>query len=108
MYFDELYFSVFVFLTRDVLSPLAGWIDAQVVDRIVNGAAWTVERSSWLIGLNDKYVVDGAVDGMATLTQNVGAAVRVPRSGRIRLYVTLLVCAVALGLAGAIIVVMSR
>jgi proton-translocating NADH-quinone oxidoreductase chain L len=108
MYFDELYFSVFVFLTRDMLSPLAGWFDAQIIDRFVNGAAWTVNRVSMLAGLNDHYIVDGAVNGAATLTQNLGAAVRVPRSGRIRMYVTLLVAAVTLGLAGTIIVVLSR
>jgi hypothetical protein len=51
--------------------------------------------------------VDGAVDGMAQLTQNLGAAVRRPQSGRIRMYVTILMAAVALGLAGAIIVALS-
>ena len=57
--------------------------------------------------MNDKYVVDGAVNGVATLTQDLGAAVRAPQTGRIRMYVTVLMVAVALGLAGAIIVVLS-
>jgi len=57
--------------------------------------------------LNDQYVVDGAVNGMGELAQNLGAAVRRPQSGRIRMYVTILVAAVALGLAAAIIVALS-
>ena len=40
-------------------------------------------------------------------TQDLGAAVRAPQTGRIRMYVTVLMVAVALGLAGAIIVVLS-
>ena len=64
-------------------------------------------QASVVAGLNDKYVVDGAVNGVATLAQDLGAAVRAPQTGRIRMYVTVLMVAVALGLAGAIIVVLS-
>ena len=106
MYFDELYFSVFVAITM-ALSRLSAWFDRYVVDGLVNLSAWAVRRSSVLIGLHDQYVVDGAVNGAANLAQNVGAAVRAPQSGRIRMYVTVLMIAVALGLAGAIIAVLS-
>jgi hypothetical protein len=53
-------------------------------------------------------VVDGAVNGIAAIAQDAGAAVRAPQTGRIRMYVTILMIAVTLGLAGAIIVVLSR
>ena len=59
-------------------------------------------------GLTAPYVVDGAVNGMAVLSQDLGAAVRAPQTGRIRMYVTVLMIAVTLGLAGAIIIVLSR
>jgi hypothetical protein len=45
---------------------------------------------------------------VAALSQELGAVVRAPRTGRIRVYVTILMAAVSLGLAGAIIVVLSR
>ncbi|MEA2735985.1 MAG: NADH-quinone oxidoreductase subunit [Humisphaera sp.] len=106
MYFDELYSLVFVSVVMG-LSRLSAAFDKYVVDGLVNLAGWTVRRASTLAGLHDKYVVDGAVNGMAELTQNVGAAVRAPQSGRIRMYVTILMAAVALGLAGAIIVALS-
>jgi hypothetical protein len=58
--------------------------------------------------MHDKYVVDGAVNGAGRLTRELGNAVRNPSSGRIRLYVTSLMAAVTLGLAIAILIVLSR
>src|SRR5688572_29838073 len=106
MYFDELYYFVFVAITMG-LSRFSVAFDKYVIEGIVNLAGWTVKQSAMLVGLHDKYVVDGAVNGMAELTQNLGAAVRAPQSGRIRMYVTILMAAVALGLAAAIIAALS-
>src|SRR5262249_9580352 len=107
MYFDELYFSVFVAITMG-LSRFSAAFDKYIVDGIVNLAGWSVKQLSFAVGLNDKYVVDGAVNGAADLAQGLGAAVRAPQSGRIRMYVTVLMIAVTLGLAGAIIVMLSK
>jgi proton-translocating NADH-quinone oxidoreductase chain L len=107
MYFDEFYFSVFVAIVM-ALSWLSATFDRYIIDGIVNGVGGVVKRGAFLAGWNDKYVVDGAVNGVATLTQGLGAAVRAPQTGRIRMYVTVLMVAIGLGLAGAIIVVLSR
>ena len=107
MYFDELYFSVFVAITMGI-SLFCAAFDKVIVDGIVNGVANFVRDCSVAVGLNDKYVVDGAVNGVADLAQDIGAAVRAPQSGRIRMYVTVLMIAVTLGLAGAVIVALSR
>ncbi len=107
MYFDELYWYVFINVTL-ALSWLSAAFDKYVVDGIVNGVGWLVKQTSFAIGLNDKYVVDGAVNGIAVLAQDASAAVRAPQTGRIRMYVTILMITVSLGLAGAIIVVLSR
>jgi NADH-quinone oxidoreductase subunit L len=106
MYFDELYYWVFVRVVM-IASEVSGAFDRYVVDGVVNGVAWLTRQASVGVGLHDQHVVDGAVNGVADLAQNLGAAVRAPQSGRIRLYVTVLMIAVALGLAGAIIVVLS-
>jgi NADH-quinone oxidoreductase subunit L len=106
MYFDELYFATFVAITM-ALSRLSGWFDRTVVDRIVNGVAAAVRQASVLSGLSDKYIVDGSVNGVADLAQGIGLAVRSPQTGRIRVYVLTLLVAVSLGLAAAIIVVLS-
>jgi NADH-quinone oxidoreductase subunit L len=107
MYFDELYWYVFVNLTL-ALSWLSAAFDKYIVDGIVNLVGSVTRQCAIAIGLHDKYVVDGAVNGVATLAQDLGAAVRAPQTGRIRMYVTILMIAVSLGLAGAIIVVLSR
>jgi NADH-quinone oxidoreductase subunit L len=107
MYFDELYFSVFVAIVM-ALSWTSAMFDKYVVDGIVNLVGGLVKRSAFLAGWHDKYVVDGAVNGLATLSHDLGAAVRAPQTGRIRMYVTVLMVAIGLGLAGAIIVVLSR
>ncbi|HEY7088737.1 MAG TPA: NADH-quinone oxidoreductase subunit L [Tepidisphaeraceae bacterium] len=107
MYFDELYFTIFVGFIRG-LSAFSAWFDRNIVDGLVNLTAWLTKQLSFGVGANDKYVVDGAVNGVAALSQELGAAVRAPQTGRIRLYVTVLMAAVTVGLAGAIIVVLSR
>jgi hypothetical protein len=88
-------------------SGFSAIFDNYVVDGTVNFAAWFVKQSSFAVGLHDKYVVDGAVNGVASITQDLGAAVRAPQTGRIRMYVTILSAAVAVGLAIAIIVALS-
>jgi hypothetical protein len=105
MYFDELYHWLFVQTTL-VLARVSRAFDTVVVDGIVNGAAWAVGRLSRLAGLHDQYVVDGAVNGAADLAQGIGAAARAPQTGRIRLYVTILMFALSLALAGAIVLML--
>jgi len=107
MYFDELYKAVFVG-TVMFLSSLAAIFDRLVVDGIVNGVASLGRHLADLMGANDKYVIDGAVNGAGSLAHSLGRAVRSPQTGRVRMYVTVMMCAIALGVAGAIVVVLSR
>ncbi len=107
MYFDELYKFVFVG-TVMFLSYLSAAFDRLVVDGIVNSAASLCRQLSALVGLNDKYVVDGAVNGAGAVAQSIGRAVRTPQTGRVRMYVTVLMCVIAVSIAGAIVVVLSR
>jgi NADH:ubiquinone oxidoreductase subunit 5 (subunit L)/multisubunit Na+/H+ antiporter MnhA subunit len=107
MYFDELYHSVFV-EPLVTFSRFCAWFDRFIIDGIVNGAAAMVGRLSRLSGWIDQNVVDGAVNGLGALTFDLGSMVRAPQTGRIRVYVTVLMCAVAVGLAGAIIVALSH
>ncbi len=107
MYFDELYFSVFVATTLS-LSRLAAWFDRCVVDNSVNLAGWLVKQAAFGARANDRYVIDGAVNGVGRLARTIGAAVRAPQTGRIRAYVTILALAIAIGTAVAVIVVVAR
>jgi NADH:ubiquinone oxidoreductase subunit 5 (subunit L)/multisubunit Na+/H+ antiporter MnhA subunit len=100
MYFDELYTAVFIGITM-MISKLGSAIDKYVIDGIVNGAAKVVRGLADLSGLNDRYVVDGTVNGVAIATGELGDAVRAPQTGRIRVYVMMLLAAVALCIAAA-------
>ena len=68
-----------------------------------------MESDAWWVASTAarSYVENGAVNGVADLTQELGAAVRAPQSGRIRLYVTVLMGVVALGLVAAILIALS-
>ena len=88
-------------------AALSAAFDRYVVDGVVNGVAWLTRQASVGVGLHDRYVIDGAVNGAGNLAHSIGAAARTPQTGRIRMYVTVLMIAVALGLAGAILVVLS-
>jgi proton-translocating NADH-quinone oxidoreductase chain L len=105
MYFDELYQWVFVNVTLG-LSFASAAFDRYVVDGLVNFAALAVRKTSAAAGMHDQYVIDGAVNGAGSLAHNLGSAVR-NHSGRVRMYVTILMIAVALGLAAAIFAVLS-
>lgn len=107
MYFDDMYSWVFVKIVL-ATSAVADWLDRTVVDRLVNWCAQAVRQASTGAGLTDRYVVDGAVNGIARVAQDVGASARAPQTGRIRLYVMVSMIALALGVAGAIVVVLSR
>jgi proton-translocating NADH-quinone oxidoreductase chain L len=107
MLFDELYMGVFVAITIG-LTRLSAAIDRFIIDGLVNFAATFVRQLAALAGLSDKYIVDGAVNGAADATQGIGRFVRLPMTGRIRLYVTVLFLAVAVGIAAAIVITVSR
>jgi NADH-quinone oxidoreductase subunit L len=106
MYFDELYTGAVVAAAR-AFSTVAGILDRYVIDATVNLAAGLTRGVSALIGRGDDVIVDGAVRGVANITREIGVAARAPQTGRIRIYVTTFVVALAIGLASAIIVVLS-
>jgi proton-translocating NADH-quinone oxidoreductase chain L len=106
MYFDELYAGIVVAFTM-ALATVASVLDRYVVDALVNLSARLVRSGSALAGLSDRFILDRAVSATTEMVQEIGVAVRAPQTGRIRTYVTALMVALALCLAGAIIVVLS-
>src|SRR5205085_5298351 len=71
MYFDELYFGVFVAITVGLSRSIA-FFDRYVVDGVVNGVAWLARQVSFGVGATDRDVIDGAVNGVGRLVQGVG------------------------------------
>ena len=107
MYFDELYFGVFV-STITSFAELAAWFDRAVIDPAVDGVATCARRAAAAAGWVDQRLVDNAVVGVGSLANELGDAVRAPQTGRIRGYVTLLLGAMAIAIAAAVIVALSK
>jgi NADH-quinone oxidoreductase subunit L len=107
MLFDELYNGVLVAATLG-LTRICAAIDRYVVDGAVNLVGWGGRKVAWLAGLSDKHLVDGTVDGMAELAQQLGAAVRLPQTGRIRVYVLGLLAAFVLAVTTVAVVIVAR
>ncbi|HEV7300988.1 MAG TPA: NADH-quinone oxidoreductase subunit L [Tepidisphaeraceae bacterium] len=100
-YIDRLYRAIFVSVARTV-AFLCSAFDKYVVDGVVNGVAGLTRHLSTLAGLADRYLVDRAVTGAGEAALNIGAAVRAPQAGRIRLYVTALLLLATFALAIAV------
>ncbi len=107
MSFDELYFGLLV-TGVTACSKLAGWFDRKVIDGLVNLAATATRRLASGLEAVDRHWIDGTVTGVGMLAEQFGATVRLPQTGRIRSYVTVVMVAVAFGIAGVVIVVLSH
>ncbi len=68
------------------LNSLAALFDRTVIDGIVNGSATVTRSLSGASGWSDRNFVDGIVNGLAAITQFFGATVRRIETGRIQHY----------------------
>jgi NADH-quinone oxidoreductase subunit L len=89
-YFDELYHATFVALTMG-LSKVLAWFDAKVVDGIVNGSATLTRGVSVISNGFDKYVVDGLVNLTAILSGLFGIFVRKIQTGKVQTYIVMVI-----------------
>ncbi|MFO0893167.1 MAG: NADH-quinone oxidoreductase subunit L [Isosphaeraceae bacterium] len=92
-YFDEIYDALFVRPTLG-FARLCGQIDKVLVDGVVNGAATLTERLSRLDGLFDKFGVDGLVNVLAQMVYVAGDRSRAIQTGKLRNYLMFLAVAV--------------
>ncbi len=88
-YFDELYDATVIDGSKAFSRGLA-WFDMHVVDGLVNLAAQTGVFVSFLVGKFDNYVVDGAVNGLASATTGSGSILRRMQTGKLYHYVFVL------------------
>jgi NADH-quinone oxidoreductase subunit L len=72
------------------LSRGLAWFDLHVVDGLVNLAAQLGVFASFLVGKFDDYVVDGAVNGVASATIGGGSILRRLQTGKLYHYVFVL------------------
>lgn len=89
-YFDELYQTVFVNGTL-ALTRISNWVDAHIIDGVVNGAGYVTGQVARLSGIIDRVFVDGLVNGIAGVTGRAGSQLRRIQTGKVQNYLILAV-----------------
>lgn len=106
-YFDWLYTTVIVGFVKGPLARGANWVNANVIDGVVNLIGRSaVGTGGWVYKNVDQKVVDGAVNGAGMVAGEAGGALRLTQTGRIQQYAALFFAAVAI-LAAVFVVVIG-
>lgn len=85
-YFDELYDKTAVAATIGASKVLA-WFDLKVIDGIVDGSASLTRLGSYISGKFDSIVVDGLVNFTAYLAGFFGMLLRAVQTGKVQTYI---------------------
>ena len=84
-YVDEAYDATFVKGTI-FLSKALGLFDKYVMDGLVNGSGWLLRGIVYVDGIIDRFIVDGAVNALADLVIGIGKNIRKMQTGRVYNY----------------------
>jgi NADH-quinone oxidoreductase subunit L len=84
-YVDEIYQATVV-KGALLIDQILYWIDQNVIDGLVNFMGFLGRSVAYLDAAIDKYIVDGAVNGVGRLTWNSGRAMRRLQTGHINSY----------------------
>ena len=89
-YFDELYDLLFVKPVLGIAS-LASGIDRGLIDKLIDGVAWSARRLAGFDAWIDRTIVDGVVNATAKATWSTGLKLRGLQTGHLRQYVVFIV-----------------
>ncbi|NCY02039.1 MAG: NADH-quinone oxidoreductase subunit L, partial [Planctomycetia bacterium] len=89
-YFDELYDVLFV-RPAFAIAGLASGTDRGVIDRLIDGIAWSARQLAGIDAWIDRNIVDGLVNATASATWTAGLELRKLQTGRLRQYVMFIV-----------------
>jgi NADH:ubiquinone oxidoreductase subunit 5 (subunit L)/multisubunit Na+/H+ antiporter MnhA subunit len=89
-YFDELYHALFVVPALGI-AALASGTDKGVIDRIIDGIAWSARRLAGIDAWIDRNLVDGLVNATADVAWNIGLKLKRLQTGHLRQYVMFIV-----------------
>jgi len=92
-FLDELYDMTAIAGTLSFSSILA-WFDNKIVDGIVNGSATVTRFTSKMSGIFDNVVVDGAVNFTAFFSGFIGLSFRKLQTGKVQTYIVFVVFAI--------------
>jgi len=92
-YWDEIYQATFI-RGSVLIAKMLSWFDTHVVDGIVNGVATLVRKFAFLNNSFDKHVVDGLVNFTAFTVNTTGAVLRKLQTGKVQTYIVMLILVV--------------
>jgi NADH-quinone oxidoreductase subunit L len=81
-----------------LLARIGSLLDQYVIDGVVDGSASLTRFTSWLNGLFDNYIIDGIVNAIANLTFWTGNKFRRVQTGNINGYLYGILIAVVLAI----------
>jgi len=94
-YLDVLYTDVIVAFVKGPLARATYWVNQNVIDNVLNYAGkGAMVFGRFTYDVLDQKVVDGAVNGIGTITDSAGSEVRKIQTGRLQFYAFMLVLAV--------------
>jgi NADH-quinone oxidoreductase subunit L len=106
-YLDRLYTDGVVGSIKGPIARGAYWVNQNVIDGVVNGAAWVALRTAGFVyNVIDQKIVDGAVNGAGWSAEEGGSILRVLQTGRVQQYAAFLFGAAVL--FGAALVLSTR
>ncbi len=88
-YWDEIYEATFIRGSM-LLARMLSWFDSNVVDGMVNGVATLVRKFAFVNDGFDRHVVDGMVNFTAFTVNTTGAVLRKLQTGKVQTYVVML------------------
>ncbi len=96
-YLDEIYYKGFVYPIRDGISRAMYWVNQNVLDGAVNGAAKVARESAkGVYNVIDQKVIDGTVNGAGIGARKTGGILKYIQSGDVQRYAAVLFAGVAI------------
>jgi NADH-quinone oxidoreductase subunit L len=90
-YLDDLYEGVIVRAIKGPIASAMNWINANVLDGVVNGAGTGAKATGrFAYRYVDQGIIDGAVNGAGNVSEGTGEALRPVQSGKVSQYGALL------------------
>ncbi|HSL09872.1 MAG TPA: NADH-quinone oxidoreductase subunit L [Actinomycetota bacterium] len=89
-YIDDFYMAAIVRPIRDRVSAGIDWINQNVIDGVVNGAALLTRALSRVVAWVDRNVIDGAANAAGGVTGTTGGLLKYLQSGNVQWYAVVL------------------
>jgi NADH-quinone oxidoreductase subunit L len=90
LYIDDFYLRGIVRPVQYGFSSAISWVDRNVVDGVVNGAALAVRGLAMAVNLFDREVIDGTANGIGAGAGETGGLLRYLQSGNVQRYLVFL------------------